>query len=69
MKTLITVDYELFSGEIPGTVRKCLIDPVAKLTQLGEKYDTRFTFFIDVLYLVKLQQYINDAPCLQEDYN
>ena len=53
----VTFDYELFFGVQTGTAENCLLDPTNRLIQMAEKYQARFTFFVDVLYLMKLKEY------------
>ena len=57
MRIFLTFDYELFFGNKTGSVEKCMLEPTNKLIQLAEKYNARFTFFVDVLYLMKLKEY------------
>lgn len=57
MNILLTFDYELFFGNEPGTVRKCMLDPTNDLFQIAEKYDVHYTFFVDVGYLVAAAKY------------
>lgn len=65
MQVLLTFDYELFFGENTGSVEKCMIEPTRKLLALCKKYNSRMTFFIDVGYLLKLEEYAPDFPVLK----
>lgn len=57
MKTiLLTFDYELFMGDMSGTPQKCLIEPTGHILQCLGKYNCKATFFIDALYLWKLNK-------------
>ena len=69
MNIYITLDYELFLGPKTGSVENCLITPTYNLCKVVEKYNVKMVFFIDVLYLLKLEQYSNINHKLQEDYN
>ncbi len=63
----LTFDYELFFGRKTGSVEKCLLEPTSRLMQLGEKFKAKFTFFVDVMYLMKLSSYQTDHG-LRKDY-
>lgn len=67
MKIFLTLDYELFLGSNTGSVEKCLIEPMAKLCSIADKYGVRFTIFVDATYLLALKNHL-DHPSLQVDY-
>jgi hypothetical protein len=58
-KILLTFDYEIFFGVNSGTPDKCLLEPTAKLLTIFRKHNIKGTFFVDVLYYIKLLE--NDA--------
>lgn len=68
MKILFTFDYELFLGPDTGTVENCLIRPTEHLGEIARVSGAHFVFFIDVLYLLKLKEYINDSVKVQTDF-
>ena len=51
---LLTFDYELFFGKKSGSTIKCLIEPTDRLLESFKKYNITATFFIDILYYIKL---------------
>ena len=53
----ITFDYELFFGDKPGTIEKCLLEPVSRLQQLAAKHQVLFVFFVDAGMLVALDKF------------
>ncbi|MCX2740983.1 hypothetical protein [Pontibacter anaerobius] len=57
MDIFITFDYELFFGENIGTAERCVILPTKRLIELSKELKAKFTFFVDVLYLIKLEEY------------
>lgn len=57
MKIFLTFDYELFFGSQSGTVENCMIKPTEELFQLAEGKDVSYTFFVDVGYLIKADNY------------
>ena len=62
------MDYELFFGETPGSVEKCLLYPTDKLCEICRKHNVRMTFFVDVGYLISLEKFKNKYPELEQDY-
>lgn len=63
----LTYDYELFFGENTGSVEKCLIEPTDRLLELSDRYNCRMTFFVDVGYLIKLEEFAAIHPVLKSD--
>ncbi len=68
MNILLTFDYELYFGSPSGSAEKCILSPTGELMQIAEKHDARFSFFVDCGYLVKLREYMNEYPTLDNDY-
>ena len=69
MNIYITLDYELFFGSKSGSVDNCLIKPTQKLLELVDTYGIKLIFFVDVGYLIKLQEQKNNFKELAEDYS
>jgi peptidoglycan/xylan/chitin deacetylase (PgdA/CDA1 family) len=63
----LTYDYELFFGEDTGSVEKCLIEPTDRLLELSKRYSCKMTFFVDVGYLIKLEEFAKQFPELNKD--
>ena len=68
MNIYITLDYELFFGTKSGSVDNCIIEPTKALLKIAEPYNIKFVFFVDVGYLVKLEEHKEQFPELQKDY-
>lgn len=68
MNIYITLDYELFFGKKSGSVGNCIIKPTEALLDIVEPLDIKFTCFVDVGYLVKLEEQKDKYPQLQNDY-
>lgn len=49
----LTFDYELFFAK-SGTLQKCLLEPTDRLLSIFREHDIKGTFFIDVLYYLRL---------------
>lgn len=67
MNIFVTYDYELCFGGKTGTAEKCMLEPTYKLMHLARLHQAHFTFFVDVLYLMKLQEYAH-IKTLKNDY-
>src|SRR5450631_3026398 len=64
---LITFDYELFLGEQSGTVEKCLIEPTDRLLDSLGKYGFKAVFFIDTVYLFRLNEAATTYSSAKDD--
>jgi len=53
---LFTFDYELFLGARSGRARDCLIEPTGRLLELMGKFGFRGVFFVDTVYLIRLEE-------------
>jgi hypothetical protein len=52
---LMTFDYETFLSD-SGTFENCILKPVDKLIDVSVKHDFKGTYFIDVLYYLRLME-------------
>jgi len=68
MDIFITLDYEIYFGRNPGTIAKCIIEPTNMLAEIAKKHGVRFSFFVDCGFLLKLDEFRNIYPVLQNDY-
>lgn len=68
MEIYITFDYEVFLGPNVGSVDKCLIEPTNNLIKLARKHKVHFVFFIDVLFLLKMEEYKELDSSINADY-
>lgn len=69
MNIFLTLDYELFFGTPTGSAQKCMIEPTEKLRKLSLKYSAPMTYFVDVGYLIKLEEYKEEHAELNKDFN
>ena len=53
-KIILTFDYELFLKK-SGTIEKCLIEPTQKFIEQSKKFPIYGTFYVDVLFLLKIK--------------
>jgi len=68
MKSILSLDYELFFGKEVGTPKACLIEATNKLTSTLDKFGAKAVFFVDVTYLLALKRESCAYPCLHDDY-
>lgn len=68
MNIYITLDYELFFGEKSGSLENCIIQPTGAILKIVDAYEVKLVCFVDVGYLVKLEEQKDKFPNLQEDY-
>jgi hypothetical protein len=64
----LTFDYELYFGENPGTVERCILQPTRELIRIGKDLNTPFVFFIDCGFILKLDEFRKKFPVLEDDY-
>mgnify|MGYP001627203632 CR=1 FL=1 len=69
MNIYLTFDYELFFGEEPGSVQKCLIEPTESLLKIARVHGIKMVFFVDVGYLVRAKDFSEDFPLLAQEIN
>ena len=65
---LITLDYELFFGSRVGTHKNSILYPTNRLVEVLDKHHAKATFFIDSGYLVKLEEFKERFPILEQEY-
>lgn len=65
---ILSFDYELFLGRDSGTVQKSLIGPTEKVLSLLKRNRLSAIFFIDTMYLCRLQEMAGIYPAARKDY-
>jgi hypothetical protein len=68
IKLILTFDYELFLGKRSGTVDNCLIIPTNHLLELFSKYNIQTLFFIDTVYLMRMELLSNTEARVKNDF-
>jgi hypothetical protein len=68
MQVILTFDYELFFGTNTGSVQKCMIEPGNRLLAIARKHQIPLVFFVDVGFLIKLNEYKEQYPTLKTDF-
>ena len=69
MKSLLTLDYELFFGSIVGTPQASIIDASNKLLTVLNEFNAKAVFFVDATYLLRLKEYAGSSSELSCDYD
>lgn len=69
MRTLLTLDYEVFFGARTGSVARTLIEPTEALARLAERRGARLAFFVDAGFLLRLRAQMAAAAVLRADYD
>lgn len=69
MRIYITFDYEMYLGPEVGSVERCLIEPTKRLCHIASKHRAHFVFFVDVLFLIKMRDYITKSPIIKGSYD
>ena len=68
MRTLLTLDYEVFFGPATGTVAACLLEPVEALRAAARRHRARLVFFVDAGFLLRLAAEGRHFPALARDH-
>lgn len=66
---LLTFDFELFLGERSGSVQKCMIEPTLALLKCIEKHKMSTVFFVDTLYLYRLNNISKTYSNAKNDFD
>jgi len=69
MRTILTLDYELFFGKRTGTPQACMIDASDALLDVLSEFSASAVFFVDASYLVRLRDYRIHSAQLAQDYS
>ena len=68
MNIYLTFDYELYFGERTGTAKHCILNPTQLLKEVADKHNVKLVQFVDVGYIIKLEEYKSEYPELEDDY-
>lgn len=56
LRTLLTLDYEVFFGPRTGSVERCLLAPTDALLSLAARHGVPLVFFVDAGFLLRLRE-------------
>lgn len=69
MKTLLTLDYEVYFGRRTGTVERCLIEPTRALLAIAARHGARLAFFVDAGFILRLREEMRRAAALRAQHD
>jgi peptidoglycan/xylan/chitin deacetylase (PgdA/CDA1 family) len=69
MKTLLTLDYEVYFGRQTGTVERCLIAPTRALVGVADRHGARLAFFVDAGFILRLREEMHRAAALRAQHD
>lgn len=69
MKTLLTLDYEVYFGRRTGTVERCLIEPTRALLAIAGRHAARLAFFVDAGFILRLRAEMRRSAPLRTEHD
>ncbi|HET7730641.1 MAG TPA: hypothetical protein VFK48_11470 [Usitatibacter sp.] len=69
MKTLLTLDYEVYFGRRTGTVERCLIGPTRALLGVAGRHGARLVFFVDAGFILRLRAEMRRSAALRTEHD
>jgi hypothetical protein len=69
MRTLITLDYEVFFGRDTGSVRRSVLEPTEALLQLAARRSAQLVFFVDAGFILRLRADMARSAALRADHD
>ncbi len=69
MRTLLTLDYEVFFGRNTGTVQRTLLEPTEALLGVADRHCAPLVFFVDAGFILRLRAEMHKAASLRADYS
>ena len=69
VRTLLTLDYEVFFGSQTGTVARTLLEPTGALLGVARKYGARLVFFVDAGFILRLRQEMRKSARLRAEHD
>ena len=69
MRTLLTLDYEVFFGRDTGSVRRTLLEPTEALVKVAGRHGASLVFFVDAGFIVRLRGEMGKSARLREEHD
>ena len=69
MKTVLTLDYEVFFGRRTGTVARTLLEPTEALLKVADRHGAKMAFFVDAGFILRLREEMKSAPALRGEHD
>ena len=69
MRTLLTLDYEIYFGPRTGSIERTLLEPTEALLRVADRHGAKCVFFVDAGYLVRLREEMRQHPPLRRQHD
>jgi hypothetical protein len=69
MRTLLTLDYEVYFGRRTGTVERCLVEPTRALLAVAGRHGARLAFFVDAGFILRLRDEMHRSALLRAQHD
>jgi hypothetical protein len=69
LRTLLTLDYEVFFGRRTGTVARTLLEPTQALLRVADGYGAKLVFFVDAGFVLRLRAEMHKAASLRDEHD
>lgn len=69
MRTLLTLDYEVFFGRETGTVARSILEPTEALLAVARRHGAKLVFFVDAGFILRLRAEMHKAPHLVAEHD
>jgi peptidoglycan/xylan/chitin deacetylase (PgdA/CDA1 family) len=69
VRTLLTLDYEVFFGRRTGTVARTLLEPTDALLKVADRHGAKCAFFVDAGFILRLREEMARAPQLRAEHD
>jgi peptidoglycan/xylan/chitin deacetylase (PgdA/CDA1 family) len=69
MRTLLTLDYEVFFGRKTGTVRSTLLEPTDALLKTAARHGAKLVFFVDAGFILRMRSEMHKSAALREEHD
>jgi hypothetical protein len=68
MRTLLTLDYEVFFGRDTGTVARTMLEPTEALLRVADRHGAKLVFFVDAGFILRLRAEMHKAASLRGEH-
>ena len=69
MRTLLTLDYEVYFGRNTGTVERSILQPTEALCAVARRHGAKLVFFVDAGFILKLREEMHKSPRLAAEHD
>ena len=69
MRTLITLDYEVYFGRETGSVAKTVLEPTEALLRIADRHGAKLVFFVDAGFILRLRAEMPKSEELRAEHD